>query len=79
MFTILIVEDHLFFRKSLEEMLHKRYPTLNVKGARDGPEALRMINAAMPDTFVMVDKIPKTSVGKIDKKMIKKRVAEGAA
>ena len=33
----------------------------------------------IPDTFVMVDQIPKTSVGKIDKKVIKKSVAEGAS
>jgi fatty-acyl-CoA synthase len=32
----------------------------------------------IPDTFVMVDQIPKTSVGKIDKKVIKKGVAEGS-
>ncbi len=33
----------------------------------------------IPDTFVVVDQIPKTSVGKIDKKVIKKSVAEGAS
>ncbi|MGO9572327.1 MAG: fatty acid--CoA ligase [Desulfomonilaceae bacterium] len=32
----------------------------------------------IPDTFMMVDQIPKTSVGKIDKKVIKKGVAEGS-
>ena len=32
----------------------------------------------VPDTFVIVDQIPKTSVGKIDKKVIKKSVAKGA-
>jgi DNA-binding NarL/FixJ family response regulator len=53
MFTILIVEDHLFSRKSLEEMLHRRHPTLNVKGARDGLEALQMINAAIADLMFM--------------------------
>lgn len=31
----------------------------------------------IPDTFIMVDQIPKTSVGKLDKKVIKKQVAEG--
>ncbi len=31
----------------------------------------------VPDAFVMVDQIPKTSVGKIDKKVIKRGVAEG--
>ncbi len=30
----------------------------------------------VPDSFLMVDQIPKTSVGKIDKKVIKKNVAE---
>lgn len=32
----------------------------------------------IPDTFLIVDQIPKTSVGKLDKKVMKKRVAEGA-
>jgi fatty-acyl-CoA synthase len=31
----------------------------------------------IPDNFVITDQIPKTSVGKLDKKVIKKRVAEG--
>ncbi len=30
----------------------------------------------IPDSFMMVDQIPKTSVGKIDKKVIKKKVVE---
>jgi len=33
---------------------------------------------AIPDTFLMVEQIPKTSVGKIDKKVIKKNVRGGA-
>ncbi len=32
----------------------------------------------IPDNFIMVDQIPKTSVGKLDKKVIKKKVSEGA-
>jgi fatty-acyl-CoA synthase len=32
----------------------------------------------IPDTFLMVDQIPKTSVGKLDKKVIKKKVSEGS-
>jgi fatty-acyl-CoA synthase len=32
----------------------------------------------IPDTFLMVEQIPKTSVGKIDKKVIKKNVIQGA-
>jgi fatty-acyl-CoA synthase len=32
----------------------------------------------IPDRFLMVERIPKTSVGKIDKKVIKKGVAEGS-
>jgi len=73
MFTILIVEDHLFFRKSLEEMLHKRYPTLNVKEARDGPEALRMISAAVPDLMFMDIGLPGANGLEITRKI--KRVS----
>jgi fatty-acyl-CoA synthase len=32
----------------------------------------------IPDAFIMVRQIPKTSVGKIDKKAIKKGVVDGA-
>ena len=32
----------------------------------------------IPDVFVLVEQIPKTSVGKIDKKVIKKGVKDGA-
>jgi fatty-acyl-CoA synthase len=31
----------------------------------------------LPDRFVFVDEIPKTSVGKFDKKVLRKRYAEG--
>jgi fatty-acyl-CoA synthase len=47
------------------------------------PEALRVYLEPqfakfwLPDTFVFVDEIPKTSVGKFDKKVLRKRYAEG--
>ncbi len=33
---------------------------------------------AIPDTIMVVDAIPKTSVGKIDKKVIRANLAQGA-
>ena len=32
---------------------------------------------AVPDKYVILDEIPKTSVGKMDKKAIRKRYADG--
>ncbi len=31
----------------------------------------------LPDRFIIVDAIPKTSVGKLDKKMLRQRYADG--
>ena len=31
----------------------------------------------MPDEFAFIDEVPKTSVGKFDKKVLRKRLAEG--
>jgi fatty-acyl-CoA synthase len=38
----------------------------------------RFAKFEVPDRFVFVDELPKTSVGKFDKKVLRARVAEGA-
>jgi fatty-acyl-CoA synthase len=40
-------------------------------------EAGRIEKWAIPDKFIVVDEIPKTSVGKIDKKLLRKMYGEG--
>ncbi len=48
-----------------------------------GPEELRsfiephVARYWLPDRFAFVDEIPKTSVGKFDKKVLRRRYAEG--
>jgi len=52
-------------------------------GARPDPTVLRkhlasrMAGWQVPDTFAFIDEVPKTSVGKFDKKVLRKRLADG--
>ncbi len=39
--------------------------------------ASRMAGWQVPDTFAFIDEVPKTSVGKFDKKVLRKRLADG--
>jgi fatty-acyl-CoA synthase len=54
------------------------------KGASCGSETLRehlvprVAKWWLPDEYVFIDEVPKTSVGKFDKKVLRKRLAEGA-
>jgi DNA-binding NarL/FixJ family response regulator len=58
MFTALIVQDNILFRQSLKEMLCNRYPAMRVKEATNGAEALRIIDAALPDLIFMDVRLP---------------------
>jgi fatty-acyl-CoA synthase len=52
-------------------------------GAKPDPTSLRkhlasrMAGWQVPDTFAFIDEVPKTSVGKFDKKVLRKRLADG--
>ena len=39
--------------------------------------ASRVAKWWMPDEFAFIDEVPKTSVGKFDKKVLRQRLAEG--
>jgi len=58
MTKILIVEDSPFFRQLLKETLQSRFPSVEVMEAIDGQEALKKIDASLPDLVFMDIKLP---------------------
>jgi len=52
-FRILIVDDNTFFRKALMERLQKSFPEVAINEMADGGEALREIEALLPDLIFM--------------------------
>ena len=58
MVTALLVEDSVAFRESLKETLRSRFPAIRVAEAGDGEEALREIEACVPDLIFMDIKLP---------------------
>lgn len=54
----LIVEDNATFRNSFKELLGARFPSMAVEEAGNGEEALRKIDALVPDIVFMDIKLP---------------------
>jgi DNA-binding NarL/FixJ family response regulator len=75
MFKTLIVEDNTRFRQSLTELLRNRFPFMTIDEAGDGEEALRKIDALVPDLIFMDIKLPGENGLEVTKK-IKKRYPE---
>lgn len=57
-YRTLIVEDNDSFRLALKGLLSSQYPSMSVKEARDGREALDEVNAFDPDLIFMDIKLP---------------------
>lgn len=57
-YKTLIVEDNDSFRLALKGLLSSRYPTMSVKEARDGREALNEVKTFNPDLIFMDIKLP---------------------
>jgi len=55
---VLIVEDSRLFRHIFKQMLHTRFPALEIREAIDGEEALRMIQGVLPDLVFMDIRLP---------------------
>lgn len=55
---ILLVEDDNIFRLTLRKILESRFPSLLFEEAKDGKEALGMINTSLPDLIFMDIKLP---------------------
>ena len=56
--SLLIVEDNLTFRQSLREMLEVQFPSLGIREASNGDEALRLLQNDEPDLIFMDIKLP---------------------
>jgi DNA-binding NarL/FixJ family response regulator len=69
MFKTLIVEDNIRFRQSLKELLCNRFPSVDVEEAGDGEEALRKIDALVPDLIFMDMKLPGENGLQVTKKV----------
>ena len=58
-------------------------PSCSREGAAATPESLRgfledkLAHWQLPERWALVDEVPKTSVGKFDKKVLRRRYAEG--
>ena len=57
-YRTLIVEDNDSFRLALKGLLNSRYPSMSLREARDGREALDEVNAFDPDLIFMDIKLP---------------------
>jgi DNA-binding NarL/FixJ family response regulator len=55
---VLIVEDSHLFRHVFKEMLHTRFPSLEIHEATDGEGALQMIEEIVPDLLFMDIRLP---------------------
>ena len=55
---VLIVEDSRLFRHVFKELLHTRFPSLEIHEATDGEEALRMSEEILPDLLFMDIRLP---------------------
>lgn len=69
MLRTLIVEDNTTFRQSLKELLHTRFPSMDIEEAGDGEKALRKIRAVVPDIIFMDIKLPGENGLQITKKV----------
>jgi len=58
MLKTLIVEDNATFRRSLNELLCTRFPSITIEEAVDGEEAIQKIDASVPDLIFMDIKLP---------------------
>ena len=54
----LIVEDNTAFRQSLREILHSKFPSLEIVEASDGEEALQKVGNLTLDLIFMDIKLP---------------------
>ena len=69
MFKTLIVEDNVTFRQSFKDVLHTRFPSMTLDEAGDGEEALRKIDALVPDIIFMDIKLPGENGLQVTKKV----------
>jgi CheY-like chemotaxis protein len=57
-FRVLIVEDSTLFRQLFKEILHDRFPSVEIYEAIDGEGALRQVESLRPDLIFMDIRLP---------------------
>jgi CheY-like chemotaxis protein len=57
-FRVLIVEDSTLFRQLFKEVLHNRFPSVEVYEAIDGGEALQKVETLRPNLIFMDIRLP---------------------
>jgi CheY-like chemotaxis protein len=68
-FNVLIVEDSTLFRQLLRETLHKRFPSIEIREAVDGEEALQEVETSRPDLIFMDIRLPGENGIEVTKKV----------
>ena len=59
MFRTLLVEDNLSFRKIIKDDLESEFPSMEIREAGDGTEALERIGSSPPDLIFMDIRLPR--------------------
>jgi two-component system, response regulator YesN len=57
-FSVLVVENHEFFRKSFAGLLQRYLPEVHVEDTGDGLDALRRIDSSVPDVVFLDVRLP---------------------
>jgi CheY-like chemotaxis protein len=68
-FKILIVEDSTLFRQAMKEVLRDRFPGVEIHEAGDGKEAMKKVEAFLPDIIFMDIRLPQESGLDLTKKI----------
>ena len=68
-FKLLIVEDNTLFRQVFKKTLHDRFPSITIREARDGEEALREADNFLPDLIFMDIRLPDENGLELTKKI----------
>ena len=58
MFSVLVIENNEFFRKSFAGMLKNHMPALVIEDAGDGYEAIEKIDSKVPDIIFLDIRLP---------------------
>jgi DNA-binding NarL/FixJ family response regulator len=58
MFSVLVIENNEFFRKSFAGMLKSHIPALTIEETGDGSEAIEKIDSNVPDIIFLDIRLP---------------------
>jgi DNA-binding NarL/FixJ family response regulator len=58
MFSVLVIENNEFFRKSFTDMLKSHMPSLAIEETGDGDEAIEKIDSKVPDIIFVDIRLP---------------------